>query len=127
MSTINWYGQSGRHFLCELYELAWTEFNPVSAVYILSRVSTLLPNGGSQHTALYVGETESLVDRLNSGTVNHDGLKRALKAGATHVGIYRIDDPVQRVAIETDLRHSLDPICNRQSVPTLLGDLLTKA
>jgi hypothetical protein len=74
------------------------------------------------YSALYVGEAQSLYDRLNSGRASHDGLKRATRAGATNVAVLRTYDNPYRLRVETDLRHGLDPECNRQGLKTILTD-----
>ena len=115
MTTATWAGKSGSVYAFELFPIG-TEFNPVSAVYILCRPA---PSLGitRRMEALYVGETESLHDRLNSGLIQHDGLKRATQAGATYVGVYRTEGTANRARIETDLRHALNPSCNAEAVP----------
>jgi hypothetical protein len=35
----------------------------------------------------------------------------------THIGALVVAGDTQRIRVETDLRHSLNPSCNRQSVP----------
>jgi hypothetical protein len=115
MTTVTWTGKSGTAYEFEIYELGQI-FNPVSGVYIFCR-----PLGLMAYTALYVGEAQSLYDRLNAGRSNHDGLKRAAGAGATHVAVMRTYDESYRLSVETDLRHGLDPECNRQGIPSLFG------
>lgn len=111
---LYWNGKTGTQYGFEVYAIE-TEFNPVSAVYMF------IAPVGERWGALYVGETESLYNRLNAGRVNHDGLKRAVANGATHVAVLRVEGDTQRVGIETDLRHGLNPVCNAQSVPELSG------
>lgn len=112
MSSVTWTGKSGATYQCELFPLG-TEFNPVSAVYIACKpIPTLGPT--THFEALYVGETDSLHNRLNAGLVQHDGLKRATQAGATHVGVFRAEGTANRARIETDLRHALNPSCNAE-------------
>lgn len=114
---VRWYGQSGLEYLFELFPVG-TTFNPVSAIYIFcSRVSP------TNWTALYVGESESLHDRLNTGITQHSGFKRATLRGATHIAVMRTYDKSERLRIETDLRHGLKPVCNLQGTETILGSL----
>lgn len=108
--SITWSGASYTPYTFETYP-AGTAFNPVSAVYILCREVS----PGSWE-ALYVGETQSLQQRLNSGVANHDGHRRADAAGMTHIAVLQVNGEAERLRIETDLRHGLDPVANRQNV-----------
>lgn len=113
-TLLTWAGKSGTAYQFELYQLGQL-FNPVSGVYIFCR-----PFGLVGYTALYVGETQSFYDRLNAGGAAHDGLVRASRLGATHVAVMRTDDQSYRLGVETDLRHGLDPECNRQGIKSIL-------
>lgn len=115
-TIVTWTGKSGRDYEFETFPIG-TQFNHVSGVYIACR--QLLPGN---FEALYVGEAQSLVDRLNTGANNHDGIKCALRNGATHIGALFVSSDTERLRIETDLRHALNPSCNRQNVP---GNALT--
>lgn len=112
-----WDGRSGARYTFELHPIG-TEFNPLPGVYVFAKLVPL-PSGANFFEALYVGETESFVDRLNSGAINHDGYKRALASKATHVAALICKDRTERLRVETDLRHGLNPVCNAQPVPTL--------
>jgi hypothetical protein len=111
-----WTGKSGVQYEFDVYPIG-QEFRPVSGVYILCR-----PLGDGRFEALYVGETESFHDRLNTGLMNHDGYKRACSYSATHVAA-RCVPTADCLRVETDLRHGLNPVCNSQSIPSLM-DLL---
>lgn len=113
--TITWTGKSGTKYETESFPIG-TKFNAVSGIYILCKVAT-----PTTWTALYVGETQSLYDRLNAGASTHDGYKRATRRGATHIAVMRTTGDAQRLRIETDLRHGLNPPCNAQGVKTILG------
>lgn len=111
MTTVTWIGKSGQKYTFELY-VKGTEFKPLSGLYIFCR-----PLGTSQFEALYVGETQSLYDRINTNPLGHDGFKRASGIGFTHIAVLQCAGDAQRLAIETDLRHGLNPVCNAQNVP----------
>jgi len=111
-----WAGNSGTTYEFDVYPIG-QEFNPASGVYIFCRHI-----GDGRFEALYVGETNSFNDRLNAGLKDHDGFKRAIPNGATHVAV-RLVASADRLSVETDLRHRLNPICNRQNVPSGLGIL----
>ena len=105
---------SGLRYTFEIYRATnglMPEFRPVSGIYMFCRLI-----GPGKYEALYVGEADSLYNRLNAGLRNHDGFKRASRIGTTHVAALLVGD-VDRVRIETDLRHGLNPVCNRQPVP----------
>ncbi|HUS54096.1 MAG TPA: hypothetical protein VMY41_08840, partial [Thermohalobaculum sp.] len=87
-----------------------TEFKPYSGVYVACKSAN-----GVNWDALYVGETKSFHDRLNTGLEDHDGLKCARRNGVTHIGVLIVNGDAERLRIETELRHSLNPPCNRQS------------
>ena len=107
---VIWAGKSGQEYTFETYPIG-TEFNPVSGVYIACKETS----PGSWE-AIYVGETQSLFDRLNAGLANHDGLKCANTRGATHIAAIVMNGEANRLGIETDLRHGLNPVCNKQRV-----------
>ena len=108
---VQWSGASKTPYVFEIYPIG-TAFHAVSGVYILCRK---IP-GASTWEALYVGETQSLHQRLNAGIAHHDGYRRAVRQGATHVGALVVNDETNRLRVETDLRHGLNPVANRQSV-----------
>jgi hypothetical protein len=108
--TVTWHGKSGTAYLFELYSIG-QKFNPVSGVYVFCNFSGL-----ATLQALYVGETYSFQDRLNIGISQHDGFKRANALGATHIAVMAASEEANRLRIETDLRHGLNPSCNAQGV-----------
>lgn len=110
-TVTEWIGNSGQTYHFKTYALG-VEFKPLSGVYILCR---RLATGNFE--ALYVGEAQSLYDRLNAGLENHRGYKCALGRGMTHISANLIEGGPERLRIETDLRHGLDPRCNLQTVP----------
>lgn len=114
---ITWPGASGTKYQTEVFPIG-TTFNPVSGVYIVCKAAT-----AGLWTALYVGEAQSLYDRLNAGVSAHDGYKRATRSGATHIAVMRTRSDAERLRVETDLRHGLNPPCNKQGAPSLLGSI----
>ncbi len=110
-NSIEWAGKSGRKYSFESFPVG-TQFNQVSGVYIACRH---LVTGNFE--ALYVGEAQSLDDRLNAGSNNHEGLRCAARKGMTHIAALRVNGDAERLRVETDLRHGLNPSCNKQSVP----------
>ncbi|VAW19849.1 hypothetical protein MNBD_ALPHA12-275 [hydrothermal vent metagenome] len=120
VASAVWSGQTGTEYLFRLYPVG-TEFRPVSGVYIFCR-----PVGKTGMEALYVGDTQSFYDCLNTGCEDQDGFESALRAGATHIGLMRVDYSTDRLRIETDLRHGLNPRCNTQPVNAMADELLHK-
>lgn len=111
MTVVTWTGRSGLQYRMEAFP-AETIFNPVSGVYIAFRA---LSTGNFE--ALYVGEAQSLYQRLNARATNHTGLRCAAGKGMTHICATVVVGDTERLRVETDLRHGLDPSCNRQGVP----------
>lgn len=115
MATVTWTGISGWPYEFGVYDLAAT-FRPVPGVYILCRrAGSLL---GNHLEALYIGETQSLEDRLNTCRFDHDGFKRASQMGLSVICARVVTDgTAERLRIETELRHAFNPPCNEQPVP----------
>jgi len=111
---IDWRGASGATYRFETYA-AGTRFNPVSGVYILCRHL-----GAGDWQALYVGETQSLEQRLNIGMAGHDGIARATRMGMTHVSVLPVYGAADRLRVEADLRHGLRPPANMQGATNAL-------
>ena len=114
---VTWPGLNGQTYTIETFPIG-TEFNHVSGVYIICRQVS-----GGRWEAFYVGEAQSLYDRLNAGAQNHDGLKCSRTRGATHIGAMVVSGKAERLRIETELRHSLNPLCNKLSVPRRAASL----
>jgi hypothetical protein len=112
-----WHGKSGTAYQFELYSIE-QEFNPVAGVYVFCSIGR---PAGLTPLALYVGETDSFQDRLNSRIKQHEGFKRASTAGATHVSVMVVSGSAKRLEIETDLRRGLNPPCNAQGIGNGLG------
>jgi len=107
--SITWRGASGKSYTFETYPDG-TQFNAISGVYIFCRK---LASGSWE--SLYVGETQSLKQRLNTGIGSHDGYARASRLGMTHIAALIVAGDAERLRIETDLRHGLNPTANAQN------------
>lgn len=107
--NITWRGASEQPYTFEAHPVG-TQFNPVSGVYIFCRK---LVSGNWE--ALYVGETQSFKQRLNTGIGSHDGNARAARLGMTHIAALCVAGDAERLRIETDLRHGLNPSANAQN------------
>lgn len=109
---INWPGYSGRNYTFETYPIG-TAFKPIGGVYIFCRAR---PDG--KWDALYVGETGNFNERLNTSLQGHQAWPACRVRGATHIGVMIIGSVLNReprLALETELRHTLNPPCNRQA------------
>ena len=105
-TPILWSGQRTRYEF-QLHPIGTAYFDK-PGVYIFCKAG---PDG--TWYAIYVGETNSFKVRLTDNLANHHRWQCILAAGATHICTRHVPR-YSRVAIETDLRNSLNPPCNRQ-------------
>ena len=107
---INWPGLGGRFYQFETVPIG-TAFNEVPGVYIFCK-----PASNGNWDAVYVGETDNFNERLNTALKSHQSWPSCARVGATHLSVLIIDGgKLARCALETELRHSLNPPCNRQA------------
>lgn len=92
----------------EVYSLD-TDFNAVSAVYIFSK-RVVDSSGKGSHTFLYIGQTDSLADRIP----NHEKWSCSSKNGVNCICVHRDNSETSRLAKETDLRAVNTTPCNDQ-------------
>jgi hypothetical protein len=108
--TVYWPGYNGRRITFHLYDPSRTTFNAVPGVYIVCKQA---PNGDWH--AIYVGECESFNERLANGLASHHRLQCMQQHGGTHVCTLVVSGSRQtRLDLETELRSTLNPPCNRQ-------------
>jgi hypothetical protein len=105
---VNWPGSNGTQHATHRYDIG-AVFYEVGGVYIFCKQTV---PGSFQ--AIYVGESDNLWSRLTENLTVHHRWECAVSRGITHICAVRIDDAAERLRIETDLRHSLNPPCNRQ-------------
>jgi hypothetical protein len=87
-----------------------TVFYAIGGVYIFCALAT---NG--LWNAIYVGETDNFLRRLTDELASHHRWDAISRAGATHICALAVNgNASERVALETTLRHGLNPPCNRQ-------------
>lgn len=113
---VTWTGVSGARYTGETV-LIGVEFRPLPGVYIACKA---VPQGW---LTFYVGETQDLFQRLNAGLERHEGLKRARSFGATHLSVHLVSGHAERLRVETDLRHGLNPSCNMQPINALAASM----
>jgi hypothetical protein len=100
-------GKTGSYSF-EVYS-ADTSFNAVGAVYIFTK-RTVDAEGKGSHTLLYIGQTDSLKDRIP----NHEKWPCVKRNGVNCICVHRDDDENSRLAKETDLRAANNTPCNDQ-------------
>lgn len=105
-----WRGASGTKYEFEHFKIWAVAFNAVGGVYIFCRQWEW-----RKWQAIYVGETDNFRRRLADELPSHHRLESISSAGTTHICAMVVTGGfAERLRIETDLRHSLNPLCNRQ-------------
>lgn len=109
-NLVSWPGQNGQlyRFHSQLFGLVLPK---CGGVYISCKMTV-----EGRFMPFYVGEAQDLHKRVNDDLPDHDGLQCSLSRGATHINFLRIDVKAKRLSLETELRRSLRPPCNRQGV-----------
>lgn len=103
-------GASGAVYQFQIWPVG-TVFLPNAGVYIFGRDAS-----GGLREVLYVGETDSFKRRLTDELTAHHQHDRARSLGLNHIAVLHVPGPrEQRLKIETDLRHALNPPCNDQA------------
>lgn len=106
---VIWKGISGTTYEFQLHPIG-TAYFPKPGVYIFCR-----DIGRGSFSALYIGETESFKRRLTDELEAHHSLDAVRRHGATHICTLHVTGNLtDRLSIETDLRHALNPPCNKQ-------------
>lgn len=100
-------GEKGS-YIFEVYSLD-TSFNAIGAVYIFTK-RTVNADGKGTHVLIYIGETDSLKQRIP----NHEKWSCVKKNGANCICVHRDDDEDSRLTKETDLRAGNSTPCNDQ-------------
>ena len=98
-------GKTGTHSF-EVYPIN-ANFNPVAAVYIFTK-RTVDASGKGSHEFIYIGQTDSLADRIP----NHDKRPCVRRNGANCICVHRDNNERSRLNKETDLRAASNTLCN---------------
>ncbi len=86
-----------------------SEFEDVGGVYIFSKIETSFGRKAPvQHVHLYVGETHSFKERLDS----HEKWDEAIEHGAQMILLFPENDVDRRKKVEKDLIEEYNPILN---------------
>ena len=119
IEKISCCGKSGQEYTFEVYSDK-TEFNSVPGVYIFCQKNII----GGGYDPLYVGQTDSFEQRLNTGIASHKHYDEAINLGMTHIAVMVISvfgfivmekDKENRINIEKDLILGLNPPLNSKS------------
>lgn len=103
--TILWPGALGKKYEYRIYPID-TTFKDVPGNYIYAKETS-----SGTWTPIYIGETESLKDRLS----NHEKMPCVKRNGGTHVHVHQSSsDAAVRRAEESDLLDKWDPPCNKE-------------
>ncbi|MBV8568863.1 MAG: hypothetical protein JO273_25760 [Methylobacteriaceae bacterium] len=104
---VNWRRSGGARIAFHLHDIG-TVFYTVGGVYVFCR------RVSAGFDPIYVGESDNLWSRLTDNLAAHHAWPSAVNRGVTHISAIRLDDKASRLALETELRHSLNPPCNAQ-------------
>ncbi len=105
---VDWVGQSGQTYSSYLRKIG-TTYKDLPGVYIFVKLEI------EKWSPIYVGETDSLKDRLTTNRENHHRYYCVTNHGATHICTMVVEGGEQaRLDIETDIRQSYQPPCNKQ-------------
>jgi len=86
-----------------------TTFNDVGAVYVFTK-RTVDSSGKGTHTFVYIGQTESLADRIP----NHEKWPCIKRYNANCICVHRDDNEQSRRRKEADLITGNDAPCNKE-------------
>lgn len=108
MQTASYPSPDGGCYDFEVHPIG-TPLKPVPGIYAFIKPR---PNGNWD--VVYVGETGNLNERLNTALQTHQAWPRCCTYGATHLAVLVVNGGVQRLTIETYLRHATKPPANEQ-------------
>ena len=86
-----------------------TTFKPIAAVYIFTK-RTVDSSGKGSHQFIYIGQTDSLSDRIP----NHEKWPCIRRNGANCICVHQDDNERPRVSKEADLLAANKTPCNDQ-------------
>jgi hypothetical protein len=106
---ISWAGASGTLYEFQLHAIG-AIYRPIEGVYIFCKQL-----GNGRFGALYVGETDNFQRRLTHELRSHHSFQNVRLHGATYISTRHVGgNRSYRLYVETDLRNSLNPPCNKQ-------------
>ena len=107
-TDVEFQGASGRKHIFKAYTLGTETFNDVGGVYIFTKES-LNQHGEKKYYPLYIGQTNSLKDRL---TASHEKLPCVVQNKVDCLCILVEENMFSRRAIELDLLSKYNTPCN---------------
>lgn len=110
ITDVEFQGASGRKHIFQAYTLGTETFNDVGGVYIFTRKTRNL-HGDIKYYPLYIGQTESLRDRL---TASHEKWPCAVQNNVDCLCVLAEDNTFSRRAIELDLLSKYNTPCNKE-------------
>ena len=102
--TVNWPGASGKKNKYWVHSLD-TTFKDTAGNYVFAKKTS-----SGKWTPVYIGETESLNDRLP----NHEKLPCVRQNGGTHIHAHTSGGQKVRREEESDLLANFNPPCNKE-------------
>jgi predicted GIY-YIG superfamily endonuclease len=103
IGTIALTGKSGTAYQFNIYPRS-AKFAAVGVAYVMAK------QNGNNYILIYIGQTGDASQR----PFNHHRKDCFDRHGVDHVLIRAENDEKTRVTVETDLRQTYDPPCNRQ-------------
>ena len=107
LGTLTLSGQSGTAYGFDVYPASATWQDGVECVYYISS-RIVQDDGGSNHTAVYIGETDDLKTRL----ANHHKQDCFDRHRYNAISILQVRSANHRAQIEADLIDRISPPCN---------------
>ena len=107
ISDATFSGKTGKYDF-QVYS-ADTTFKAVGALYVFTK-RTVDASGKGTHDLLYIGETDSLADRIP----NHEKWPCVRRNGVNCICVHRDDGEASRLGKESDLRAGNATPCNDQ-------------
>ena len=112
LGTLTLTGESGQTYGFDVYSSSVTFNDNIACVYYISK-RTIKKDGAGDHTAIYVGETKDIKNRLS----NHHKQSCFDQHIYNAVSIHKEKSEDRRTSIETDLIKAISPPCNDWLVP----------
>lgn len=113
-------GESGQTYDFDVYSSSVTFNDNIACVYYISK-RVAKKDGTGDHTAIYVGETKNIKDRLST----HHKQSCFDQHNYNAVSIHKEKSEDRRTSIETDLIKAISPPCNDWSAPQI-GSFLVR-
>lgn len=103
-TIVSWPGLNGAAHATNLYDVGAIFFE-VGGVYIFCKQTA-----PTSFEPIYVGESDNLWSRITDKLSAHHRWPCALSRGGTHICAMRVNNDAERLRIETELRHSPNPV-----------------